>query len=53
MPRYDFHCPECRIDLETDTWDPYSHDPCGTPLQRVYTPPAIAFKGSGFYSTGG
>ena len=26
---------------------------CQAPLKRVYSTPAISFKGSGFYSTGG
>jgi putative FmdB family regulatory protein len=58
MPKYDFQCNSCDIVQElllnyseTDTIPPCSL--CGESMKRVYTPPAISFKGQGFYKTGG
>lgn len=56
MPTYDYECPGEGIVKELQL--PYNHDQpkcdtCGAPMTRVYTAPAIQFKGDGFYSTGG
>jgi putative FmdB family regulatory protein len=58
MPKYDFQCNACNIVqelllaiTESDTVPPCTL--CGADMKRVYTPPAIQFKGPGFYKTGG
>lgn len=58
MPKYDFKCTACGIVqellltiVESSTIPPCTL--CGQEMQRVYTPPAIQFKGPGFYKTGG
>lgn len=46
----DFKCPKCKMvspDVPTsvkDQWCPY----CGVPMNRIYTPPVVMFKGDGF-----
>ena len=56
MPTYEYRCPECgrtcevRVKLiEIDRYE--AHCECGGDLKRVFTPPAVAFKGDGFYSS--
>jgi len=58
MPKYDFRCDSCNIVEEllfqidkSDTIPPCSL--CGANMRRLYAPPAIRFKGPGFYKTGG
>jgi putative FmdB family regulatory protein len=55
MPTYEYKC-----DKKGHTFDViqrFSDDPvevcevCGAPVQRVYHPVAVHFKGKGFYST--
>lgn len=61
MPTYEFLCPICGTTREQFI---YHKDyegyivrcpklGCNKPMDRLYTPPAIRFKGTGFYSTGG
>ena len=53
MPLYDFKCLTCKIVLELkDTALPSCPD-CGETMARIWDAPAVKFKGSGFYSTGG
>jgi len=55
MPTYEYACRNCghRFDI----WQSFTDEPlticdvCGGELRKVFTPPAISFKGSGFYST--
>lgn len=49
---FDFRCLACDEVVELRTREP---DPCacGGELRRVFSPPAVAFKGKGFYRTGG
>ena len=56
MPVYEYECPKDgeRIEIEF----PITAKPqnvmckkCGTELNRVWSTPAIQFKGSGFYKT--
>ncbi|HEX5937458.1 MAG TPA: FmdB family zinc ribbon protein [Actinomycetota bacterium] len=55
MPTYEYTCRDCghTFDIvqsmldETLTMCPE----CGGSLRKVFAPPAIAFKGSGFYAT--
>jgi putative FmdB family regulatory protein len=56
MPLYTYLCPECRkvFDIEKAMSDPHpTTHVCGFEgeLGRVFSPPAITFRGSGFYST--
>jgi len=53
---YEYECPsgDESISVERSIIDPednYRCSTCGATLRRIYTPPAIAFKGSGFYTT--
>ena len=55
MPKYEYACKSCGQRLEVT--QSFSDDPlteceaCGGPLRKVFTPPGITFKGSGFYRT--
>jgi putative FmdB family regulatory protein len=55
MPKYEYACKSCGERLEvvqkfTDA--PLTECPaCGGPLRKVFSPPSITFKGSGFYKT--
>ena len=54
MPLYDYRCENGHI---FEVMQRMSDDPitecveCGAPVQRVLHPPAVHFKGSGFYTT--
>lgn len=55
MPTYEYACKACGHRF--DVWQSMSDDPlticpeCGGELRKVFAPPAITFKGSGFYAT--
>lgn len=55
MPTYVYRCRDCHRDTEVvqrfseDPWTICPH--CGGTLQRLLFPPAIIFKGSGWYCT--
>lgn len=55
MPTYVYACQEC--DDRTEVFQRMSDDPlttcekCGGGLRRVLFPPAVVYKGSGFYTT--
>lgn len=55
MPKYEYACKSCGEHVEVvqsfaDT--PLTEcSACGGPLRKVFSPPGIAFKGSGFYRT--
>jgi putative FmdB family regulatory protein len=55
MPTYEYRCRDCghSFDIVQKMSDePLTHCPeCGGDLRKVFAPPAIAFKGSGFYAT--
>ena len=67
MPNYDFRCSgDCgrtvevslsMSEINTDNTCPtcgsfrITCPTCGAPMDRIFTPPAISFKGAGFYST--
>ena len=55
MPTYDYRCPnghEFEVVHRMDDPPPASCEVCGTgPLERVFHPVPVVFKGSGFYST--
>ena len=55
MPRYDYRCSACRHVYEKrEGFDALSVQECPDCLgvaRRVLTPPALVFKGSGFYVT--
>ena len=55
MPTYEYRCRDCGHTF--DVVQPMVDDPltvcpvCGGELRKVFAPPAISFKGSGFYAT--
>jgi putative FmdB family regulatory protein len=55
MPTYEYRCRDCghSFDIvQKMSDDPLTHCPeCGGDLRKVFAPPAISFKGSGFYAT--
>ena len=57
MPTYEYQCEKCefRFEVQQSIHDePVTEcrrDGCGGPVRRVFSPPAIIFKGSGFYVT--
>lgn len=55
MPKYEYACKACGEHIEvTQTFAdaPLTECPrCGGPLRKVFSPPSITFKGSGFYRT--
>ena len=55
MPKYEYACKSCgeRLEVVQSFADaPLTDCPaCGGSLRKVFTPPGIAFKGSGFYRT--
>jgi putative FmdB family regulatory protein len=55
MPTYQYACRACGHSFEavqSMTEEPLRECPrCGGELRKVYAPPAIAFRGSGFYAT--
>jgi putative FmdB family regulatory protein len=53
MPLYDFKCDCCTEVIEINEPIPPACGTCGNLMVRIWSAPAIQFKGSGFYSTGG
>lgn len=55
MPKYEYACKSCGERLEvvqSFTDDPLTECPaCGGVLRKVFSAPAITFKGKGFYRT--
>jgi putative FmdB family regulatory protein len=55
VPTYEYTCRDCghTFEIVQSMWDePLTMCPeCGGSLRKVFAPPAIAFKGSGFYAT--
>ena len=55
MPLYEYACQTCgqRIEIIHKISDPpYTHCPkCGGEMRKLFSSPAIQFKGSGFYKT--
>ena len=55
MPLYEYQCEKCgqRVEVIQRVSDkPYSHCPkCGGDMKKLFSAPAIQFKGSGFYKT--
>ncbi|HUL85668.1 MAG TPA: zinc ribbon domain-containing protein [Actinomycetota bacterium] len=55
MPTYEYVCKACghRFEVVRSMHDaPLTECPdCGGELRKVFTPPTITFKGSGFYAT--
>ena len=54
MPIYEYRCENGHLFevMQKITEDPVTHCPdCGAPVQRVFHPIAVHFKGSGFYNT--
>lgn len=55
MPTYEYTCRDCghTFEIVQSMWDePLAMCPeCGGSLRKVFAPPAISFKGTGFYAT--
>ena len=55
MPLYEYKCDQCgeRSEILQSISDPpYEHCPkCGGTVKKLFSAPAIQFKGSGFYKT--
>lgn len=55
MPLYEYQCIKCaeRVEILQKFSDPpYAHCPsCGGDMKKLFSAPAIQFKGSGFYKT--
>ena len=55
MPTYEYQCTQCqhRFDLRQGFADPpqAACPRCGSEARRRFQPPAIVFKGNGWYST--
>ena len=54
MPIYEYRCENGHLFevMQKITEDPVTECPeCGAAVQRVYSPVAVHFKGSGFYNT--
>ena len=54
MPIYEYRCENGHLFevMQKITDDPVTHcEVCGAPVQRVFHPVAVHFKGSGFYNT--
>jgi putative FmdB family regulatory protein len=55
MPLYEYECTSCRARaeiLQRVSDPPYTHCPkCGGEMKKLFSSPAIQFKGSGFYKT--
>jgi putative FmdB family regulatory protein len=55
MPIYEYRCRQCDSVfefLQKVSDPPFKECPkCGGPLKKVLSPPALQFKGSGFYIT--
>ncbi len=54
MPIYEYRCENDHIFevMQKMTDGPVTHcETCGAPVQRVFHPIAVHFKGSGFYNT--
>lgn len=55
MPLYEYQCTQCseRVEIIQRMSDPpYAHCPkCGGDMKKLFSAPAIQFKGSGFYKT--
>ena len=55
MPLYEYRCEDCGQTFEV--MQKFSdapltvHEGCGGPVQRLISPPALQFKGSGWYIT--
>lgn len=55
MPTYEYTCRDCghTFEIVQSMWDEALTmcPECGGSLRKVFAPPAISFKGSGFYAT--
>lgn len=55
MPLYEYTCHQCGKTFEVRQKfadEPLTtHDECGGPVERLLSPPALQFKGSGWYVT--
>lgn len=50
-PLYDFQCSYCKSLIEVSDPIPPVCSACSNVMTRIWSTPAVHFKGSGFYST--
>jgi putative FmdB family regulatory protein len=53
MPKYDFKCDTCEgsiveMHIAFESNERPNCDRCGSPMSKVFTPPAVQFKGGGW-----
>ncbi len=52
MPLFDYQCRTCNVTVEAlapaDGRKALRHEVCGAKLWRLFSPPAVIFKGEGF-----
>jgi putative FmdB family regulatory protein len=57
VPTYEYECKACKRAFEMvhglNDPAPTMCDDCGGELRRIFYPPGLVFKGTGFYSTDG
>lgn len=57
MPTYEYECRACKRSFEVrhgiNDQAPATCEGCGGELRRIFYPPGLVFKGTGFYSTDG
>lgn len=57
MPTYEYECKSCKraVEVQHGINDPApaTCENCGGELRRIFYPPGLVFKGTGFYSTEG
>jgi putative FmdB family regulatory protein len=53
MPLFDYKCNNCGTVEETQDPLPGVCTLCNYTMVRIWSAPAVHFKGTGFYSTGG
>jgi putative FmdB family regulatory protein len=53
MPAYDFKCSACTTIVEVNENIAPPCPTCAEVMVRIWSAPAVKFKGPGFYSTGG
>lgn len=54
MPRFDYQCVVCNEiykDIQIGIDEEPRFECCQMPMEKLYSAPAVVFKGKGFYST--
>ena len=51
MPNFDYSCDTCAVIYETTDTPESIQCTCGGTMTRIWTAPAVVFRGKGFYKT--